>query len=76
MGRAHARGTELDADLIVFATGFDAVTARSEHGRGRGSHPRPEWADGPRTHLGIMVVAFSQPVHGSRPAGPFANIPS
>ncbi|MFC4255052.1 SidA/IucD/PvdA family monooxygenase [Altererythrobacter xixiisoli] len=49
------------ADVIVFATGFDAVVGainaidiRGEGGRSL----REEWADGPRAYLGLAVAGF------------------
>ncbi len=54
-GQTHA------VDSIVFATGFDAMTgtilAIDIHGRD-GVSMRDVWADGPRTHLGLMVAGF------------------
>jgi cyclohexanone monooxygenase len=54
-GAAHA------VDSIVFATGFDAMTGTilAIDIRGRdGVSMRDAWADGPRTHLGLMVAGF------------------
>jgi cyclohexanone monooxygenase len=54
-GAAHA------VDSIVFATGFDAMTGTilAIDIRGRdGVAMREAWADGPRTHLGLMVAGF------------------
>jgi len=54
-GEAHT------VDSIVFATGFDAMTgtilAIDIQGRD-GVTMRDAWADGPRTHLGLMVAGF------------------
>lgn len=54
-GESHA------VDSIVFATGFDAMTgtilAIDITGR-EGVPLRQVWADGPRTHLGLMVAGF------------------
>ncbi len=54
-GQTHA------LDSIVFATGFDAMTgtilAIDIQGRD-GVNMRDAWADGPRTHLGLMVAGF------------------
>ena len=54
-GRLHP------VDSIVFATGFDAMTGTilAIDIRGRdGVAMRDAWADGPRTHLGLMVAGF------------------
>ena len=52
----------IDVDVIVFATGFDAMTGaiRSVHpimGRG-GKSISDVWASGPRTYLGLTVAGF------------------
>ena len=67
-----------DADLIVFATGFDAVTGtlQAMDVRGRdGVTIADKWRDGPRTHLGIMVDGFPNLFMVLGPQSPFANIP-
>jgi len=50
-----------DLDVIVFATGFDAITGallRIEiHGRD-GLALRDKWAHGPRTYLGLQTAGF------------------
>ena len=50
-----------ELDVIVFATGFDALTgalARIDI-RGRGGIAlRDAWADGPRTYLGLQIAGF------------------
>ena len=50
-----------DVDVIVFATGFDAMTgalARIDI-RGRdGTTLQQKWSDGPKTYLGIMTAGF------------------
>ncbi len=50
-----------EADVIVLATGFDAMTGALTRIdlRGRdGRLLRDVWADGPRTHLGLQVAGF------------------
>jgi cyclohexanone monooxygenase len=52
---------EYALDCIVFATGFDAMTGTllSMDIAGRqGQTLREAWADGPRSHLGLMVAGF------------------
>ena len=69
---------EYEADLIVFATGFDAVTGalRTLDIRGRnGTALRDRWAEGPRTHLGIGVDGFPNLFLVCGPQTPFANLP-
>ncbi|PRZ44191.1 cation diffusion facilitator CzcD-associated flavoprotein CzcO [Antricoccus suffuscus] len=64
--RITARGirtteAEHEFDIIVFATGFDAVTGAYERVdiRGVGGQSLKEkWADGPATYLGMQVAGF------------------
>lgn len=61
-GNGIVAGGELhEADAIVFATGFDAMTGAISkidiRGRG-GILLSNEWAAGPRTYLGLMVAGF------------------
>ncbi|WP_058041200.1 flavin-containing monooxygenase [Streptomyces roseifaciens] len=48
-------------DVIVFATGFDAMTGSQVAvdivGKG-GTTLREKWADGPRNHLGVLSAGF------------------
>ena len=57
----RAGGREYACDIIVFATGFDAMTgplkALNLKGRGGRTLDR-EWVDGPHTYLGISVSGF------------------
>jgi cation diffusion facilitator CzcD-associated flavoprotein CzcO len=69
-----------DLDLIVFATGFDAVTGPFEQidlrGIG-GTRLSESWQDGPRTYLGLLTAGFPNlfmPV-GPHNAAAFCNIP-
>ncbi|MET7769968.1 NAD(P)/FAD-dependent oxidoreductase [Nocardia sp. NPDC005366] len=53
--------TSYDLDILVFATGFDAMTGSLSRIdiRGRGGRElRDEWAAGPRTYLGLAVAGF------------------
>ena len=69
---------EYDADIIIFATGFDAVTgtlnAIDIQGRG-GATLRDKWEGGPQTYLGITVDEFPNLFMVGGPQSPFANIP-
>ena len=54
-------GREYEADIIVFATGFDAMTGplKALNLRGRGGRSLDkEWARGPQTYLGLSVAGF------------------
>ncbi len=57
----RAGGKDYEFDIIVFATGFDAMTgplkALNLKGRGGRTLDR-EWADGPHTYLGISIAGF------------------
>jgi cation diffusion facilitator CzcD-associated flavoprotein CzcO/acetyl esterase/lipase len=52
---------EFDLDVIVFATGFDAITGAlleiDIHGRD-GRALRDKWSGGPRTYLGLATAGF------------------
>jgi cation diffusion facilitator CzcD-associated flavoprotein CzcO len=57
----RAGGKEYEVDIIVFATGFDAMTGplKALNLKGRGGRTLDkEWADGPHTYLGIAVAGF------------------
>ena len=52
---------EYELDIIVFATGFDAMTGcllRIDIRCVRGRTPADKWAEGPRTYLGLQVAGF------------------
>jgi len=59
-GVKTAKG-EYEADAIVYAIGFDAMTGAlgriDIRGRG-GATLKDRWADGPRTLLGLMIAGF------------------
>jgi cation diffusion facilitator CzcD-associated flavoprotein CzcO len=57
----RAGGIDHELDVIVFATGFDAMTGAllAVDVRGRdGATLREAWAEGPRTYLGLGTVGF------------------
>lgn len=62
-----------DVDAIVLATGFDAMTGALAKidiaGRG-GERLRDDWADGPRTYLGLGVDGFPNLFLVSGPGAP------
>ena len=53
--------SQYDFDVIVYATGFDAMTGALNkidiRGRG-GEKLKEKWADGPRNYLGLMATGF------------------
>jgi cation diffusion facilitator CzcD-associated flavoprotein CzcO len=69
-----------DLDVLVFATGFDAVTgaitAIDIRGRG-GVSIADHWADGPRTYLGLQTAGFPNLFLVTGPQSPsvLANMP-
>ncbi|WP_345044926.1 NAD(P)/FAD-dependent oxidoreductase [Georgenia daeguensis] len=60
-GIRTADGSEYELDVIVYATGFDAMTGSflriDVRGRG-GLSLREKWQHGPRTYLGVMTHGF------------------
>lgn len=66
MERITARGvqtvrTEYEFDVLIFATGYDAMTGAilGMDIRGRnGRTMKDAWADGPKSYLGLMVNGF------------------
>ena len=67
-------------DMIVYATGFDAITGAFDRMEIRGAGGRTlkaKWADGPRTYLGLQVAGFPNlfTLVGPHNASTFCNIP-
>jgi cation diffusion facilitator CzcD-associated flavoprotein CzcO len=57
----RAAGQDFDLDVIIYATGFDAmtggVTKIAITGTG-GQTIQEKWADGPRTYIGLTISGF------------------
>jgi cation diffusion facilitator CzcD-associated flavoprotein CzcO len=73
-------GASYDFDMIIYATGFDAITGSFDRIDIRGSGGRTlreKWADGPRTYLGLQVEGFPNllTLVGPHNAATFCNIP-
>jgi cation diffusion facilitator CzcD-associated flavoprotein CzcO len=69
---------ERDFDIIVWATGFDAVTGALTHMGIKGSAGQSlaeYWADGPRTYVGIQSPGFPNLLFVGGPHGTYGNIP-
>jgi cation diffusion facilitator CzcD-associated flavoprotein CzcO len=69
---------EYEVDVIVLATGFDAVSGnqlRIEHIGREGVTLQELWKDRPRTHLGLAAVGFPNLFMIYGPMGPFTNQP-
>lgn len=71
-------GAEHELDVVIFATGFDAVdgnyTRIDMRGRG-GVTMRDKWKDGPLGYLGMMETDFPNFFMILGPNGPFTNLP-
>jgi len=71
---------ELEFDMIIYATGFDAITGAFDRidirGRG-GLRLKEKWAAGPRTYLGLQIAGFPNMLTlvGPHNAATFCNIP-
>ncbi|MEV0341408.1 NAD(P)/FAD-dependent oxidoreductase [Nocardia sp. NPDC050713] len=68
-----------EADVIIFATGFDAITgpAQGVDIRGRDGRRLSEvWETVPRSYLGMAVDGFPNMFTVAGPLGPFANGPT
>ena len=72
----RTKAGEYEVDVIVFATGFDAVTGpflRLDL-RGRdGKTIQDHWADGPRSYLGLTVRNFPNMFTITGPGSTFGN---
>ena len=70
------RAAEYELDVIIFATGFDAVTGALTRIdiRGEGGQSfKDKWADGPRSYLGVQTAGF--PNFFIVNAAAFCNLP-
>ncbi|SJZ31148.1 Predicted flavoprotein CzcO associated with the cation diffusion facilitator CzcD [Enhydrobacter aerosaccus] len=71
---------EYEFDMIIFATGFDAITGAFDRIDIRGVGGRKlkdKWADGPHTYLGLNIAGFPNflTLVGPHNAATFCNIP-
>lgn len=70
--------TEYELDVIIFATGFDAVTGNylkiDTCGR-NGVLLKNKWSDGPRAFAGLSIASFPNLFMIFGPFGPFTNQP-
>ncbi|GAA2865472.1 NAD(P)/FAD-dependent oxidoreductase [Pseudonocardia halophobica] len=77
-GVRTADGVEHELDVLVFATGFDAVDGnyRAMDLRGRGGrHIDEHWEAGPTSYLGVSKAGFPNMFMILGPNGPFTNLP-
>jgi len=77
-GVKTADGVETELDMLIFATGFDAVdgnyTKIDIRGRG-GRSIKTHWQSGPTSYLGVTVAGFPNMFMVLGPNGPFTNLP-
>ena len=69
---------DFELDMIVYATGFDAITGSFDRIdiRGAGGLPlRERWRGGPETCLGVLVQGFPNMLMAMGPHSAFGNIP-
>ncbi|KAJ5779242.1 hypothetical protein N7457_006962 [Penicillium paradoxum] len=70
-------GAEWEFDVIILATGFDAVDGNYKHLSITGSQRTLEdtWREGPESYLGISVSGFPNLFMITGPNSPFTNLP-
>ena len=57
----RAEGKDYNLDMIIYATGFDAMTGsvtRIEITGANGQTIQEKWADGPHTYMGLSIAGF------------------
>ena len=72
------RDREYEFDLIIYATGFDAITGAFDRIDIRGSDGvslKEKWKDGPQTFLGILVDGFPNMLMVMGPHAGLGNFP-
>ena len=77
-GIETADGKNHPADLIVFATGFDAIDGAFSriNIKGRGNKIlKDQWAEGPKTYVATTTSEFPNLLFINGPGAPFANNP-
>ena len=68
-----ADGTSYDLDVIIFATGFDALTGtllKIDIRGSQGQTLKDKWSAGPRTYLGLAVAGFPNLLTVTGPGSP------
>ncbi len=71
-------GAEHELDVVILATGFDAVSGNQlkiQHRGRNGVSLHDSWHERPRTHLGLMAHGFPNLYMIYGPMGPFTNQP-
>jgi cation diffusion facilitator CzcD-associated flavoprotein CzcO len=70
--------TEYEFDIIIFATGFDAITGsfdRIDIRGADGQRLKDRWKSGPETYLGVLVEGFPNMMMLMGPHTALGNIP-
>ncbi len=74
----RTRGADHEFDIIIYATGFDAITGAFDRIDLRGVNGlrlKDKWAGGPRTFLGMLVEDFPNMMMLMGPHTTLGNIP-
>jgi cation diffusion facilitator CzcD-associated flavoprotein CzcO len=69
---------EYEFDMIIYATGFDAITGSFDRIDFRGvdgMRLKDKWKDGPRTYLGVLIDGFPNMMMLMGPHTALGNIP-
>jgi cation diffusion facilitator CzcD-associated flavoprotein CzcO len=69
---------EYEFDIIIYATGFDAITGSFDRIDFRGvdgMRLKDKWKDGPRTYLGVLIDGFPNMMMLMGPHTALGNIP-
>ena len=77
-GIVTADGTLHELDVLILATGFDAVDGnytRVDISGRDGKSLRDHWSDGPTSYLGVATTGFPNMFMILGPNGPFTNLP-
>lgn len=77
-GIRTADGVEHELDVLVFATGFDAVDGNYKRIAIRGRDNvsiNDHWADGPSSYMSVATANFPNMFMILGPNGPFTNLP-
>lgn len=77
-GIRTADGVEHELDVLVFATGFDAVDGNYKRIDIRGRNDikiKDHWDDGPSSYLSVATANFPNMFMILGPNGPFTNLP-
>jgi len=75
-GGIQTRRQEYDLDIIIYATGFDAITGAFDRIDIRGVDDvrlKDVWANGPQTYLGVFVKGFPNMLMAMGPHGGLSN---